>query len=536
MWLGLAALCVLVTVQNWNYFRARPGYVGGTNCADYLLQSVSVAYTLTGDPSQHFAPGVLTRVSYKGPLFPLVGGVFGAIGGKSLPVYNPAATLFLLLAMVAVFDIGRRVGNAALGLAAAALLAGLPTVAGQSLTHTPEIAQMAMVAWAVALLLRPGMNFAVAAGLLAGLAMLSRGTAFIYITAPVAWAVAVRWRQDDEGRKAALSYLGLFTLGALLVCGPWYLVRLEKLASDLSYHLFDFFNKYQAGHTETGRFFLAELWRANSLAVFVLFLVSLAGGLWKRLPGFAYFALWFALPFIVFAIAPADIARFMIPTYPAIALAIVAFVGSLRPRALTAALLVVLVLFAFVGRLILLEQWQPESFQARQKLMRVAPLAVEGQYWPHSPDAVAALARHAPAEEPLWLGIIDYGEHEGSPPALVTVLWSFVRPLQGTIKLRQRIATPFDLKLFAQSLPSLDYVLVLATPKSGGWPGDSDLAVMIAQRGPLQERDYAIPTEESFEVIAAQGKLMEELDRRSIRNAWGSPFDLVLWKRKEPGV
>jgi dolichyl-phosphate-mannose-protein mannosyltransferase len=531
MLVGLVALAVGVWFQHRAYVNDRPAMLAGANATDYLLQSAVVAYRLTGDPSAGFAPRALKQVSYKPPLFAAVAGAYAALAGVSLPTFNLGATIFLLLAMLGVFVIGATLWNDAAGLIAAAVLACLPVIVQQSLTHTPEVAQLALVVWAVALMLQPGRWMPAAAGLMAGLAMLSRGTAFVYLAAPVL-ALLVRRRRDGAPWREIGSWLALFFGGLLLAAGPWYFTRVPQLTRDLAFHVFDFSNKYQTGYTERGRFFLAELWFGNSPVLFVTFLAGLCAGWWRRAPGFALLTAWYAAPLALFALAPADIGRFMVPTYPVMALAIAGAVVAIPWRPVAMSLAAVVLVFSFAQRQAILRTWTPATTLGAVGYQAFADPVLETE-WTGLEQAVETLAHQAPFGKPEWIGILDFGEHAGPPPALLKVVWSMHQPLAGSVHLLQRIATPFDLRVFVRALRHLYHVVAIVPSGGKAWPTTEQLNELIKPRGALQENDYFRPYEPALEAMQNAGASFLEVGRVSLVQKFGPSFDLVLLAREK---
>jgi len=527
----LLLLCGALFGQHIVYFHEHAVSLQGTNAGDYLLQSAVLAFRFTGHPSQHFAPLALTAVSYKPPLFATAAGGLAALGGLSLPVFNLTATLFLILAVLAAYFIGARLWGRPWGLIASFLLACLPMVVNQSLTHTPEIAQMALVTLTVALLLPRRRFWSAAAGAAGGLAMLSRGTAAIYLVAPLAVVVVGHVRRDwnRHGRRGALLRLGLFLAGLLVVAGPWYLPRLGKLSQDFAFHVTDFTRQYQTGHTERGQFFLTAMATANALPFFVLFLAGWSAAVIRRRPGLVLLSAWYLAPFLLFTIAPADITRFMIPTYPVMALAIAAGLSACRPRVLAVGLTALTLLFGFTQRFVLLTHWQPQApIDAAGQSRGLLALATEPSQWPELPPALEAMADRLPDEPLGWVGFLEMEEEAGPPLSLVKVLLAIRQPLKGTIALQQHVATPLALRQFFQALPYLEGVIALTPPGAAGWPTTEQLRQVVAPRGMLQQKDYRIDAEPLLEIMKGAGAFHRETERRHVAQPFSAGFDLVL--------
>lgn len=533
-WPGLFLLCLLILSEHAAFFRAHHDRLAGVNAPDYLMQSAVIAHVLTNDPSRGFAPGALTAVSYKPPLFAAVAGALAAVLGKNLAVFNFAGTLFLVLLVIAVFLIGRRLHGPGWGLVAAFLVACLPAIEQASLDHTPEIAQAALVAWTVAFLLAGGPRWALPAGLAAGLAMLARGTAFAYFLPPLLVVLLAHVRGSQQRWRDGLRFVGLFLVGLFAAAGPWYVPRLGRLAHDLSYHLFDFFSKYETGHTETGRFFLYELWLANGPVFTTLFGLGLVGLFVGKRPGRAVLTAWLFVPLVAFAIAPADITRFLLPTFAVLALVIAGGLSAVRPRAVAATLTALVLLFGLVQREAISRQWElrPTRFHYAMKTVLVMPRMERD--WGALEAGIAQLASHVQSKRPHLLGVIDFGRHDGPPIAMVKVLWSIHAPLQRTVNLERKIATPFALKVFVRTLPGLDYLLASVPVDASAWPDAQALDELLVQRGPLQQRDYDTISVAPFaKVLAEQQPQFVEQARVSVPNGDEAGFDLVLLMRRD---
>lgn len=527
----LSLLCVALIGQHYVYFHRHAVSLQGTNAGDYLLQSAVLAFRFTSHPSANFAPLALTAVSYKPPLFAAAAGVLTFFGGVSLPVFNLTATLFLIVAVLAAFFIGARLWGAPWGLVASFILVCLPMVVGQALTHTPEIAQLALITLTIALLLPRRRLWVPLAGAAAGLAMLSRGTAAIYLIAPLLVLGSRRLRENRgrENRRELLLRLGLFLAGLLAVAGPWYLPRLGKLGSDFAFHVTDFTRQYQTGHTERGQFFLTAMATANSLPFCIMFL---AGWLWaaiRRRPGLLLLSAWYVAPFLLFTIAPADITRFMIPTYPVMALAIAAGLSACRPRVLAVGLTAMALLFGFGQRFLMLNHWQPLTpIDANGQYRGLLVLATEPPEWPDLPEGLDALAARLPDEPLGYVGFLELGDESGPPLALVKVLFAASQPLKGTIALQKNVATPLALRQFFQALPYLEGVVALVPPGAAAWPTTEELRAVVAPRGMLQQKDYRIDAEPLLEIMKGAGAFHRELDRRHVAQSFSTGFDLVL--------
>jgi hypothetical protein len=149
-------------------------------------------------------PPAVTETALLAPAAPIIGG---------LAPFGPRFALLVAGAIAAfgVVLLARRHGTVEGGLAAAAIIALLPSWWGQQL---PEALAVAGIAWAWLLLERPeGRREVFGAGLCLGLATLARPEVALAVPLVVVW----RWRAASPSRAA------LVVVGFALVFGPWQL-------------------------------------------------------------------------------------------------------------------------------------------------------------------------------------------------------------------------------------------------------------------------------------------------------------------------
>lgn len=155
------------------------------------------------------------------PLYPLMLSALSALGATS-ELWHRSAGILLGGATVGLVGLlGRRVGGASVGLAAAALCAVHPTLIaadGALLSETlygPLVAAMLLAAYAV--LDRPDVFRACLLGALVGLATLARSEAILFLAllaGPVAWRAARAWRPRALVAVASAA-------ASLMVISPW---------------------------------------------------------------------------------------------------------------------------------------------------------------------------------------------------------------------------------------------------------------------------------------------------------------------------
>jgi 4-amino-4-deoxy-L-arabinose transferase-like glycosyltransferase len=189
----------------------------------YLVVARNVAegrgYVVAFDEHGREVAGAGEPTAFMPPGYPLaLAGAFKVFGpgmtaATHLNIALEAATIGL------VFLLGRSLANARAGLLAAALYALLPEPLFSSEFAISEFLFTTLLMAALAVLLGarrpPGLWPAVAFGLLAGLAVLTRGQGIVLLPAAFLF-----WLLRD-GRRPAARSLGLAIIGLLLVVGPW---------------------------------------------------------------------------------------------------------------------------------------------------------------------------------------------------------------------------------------------------------------------------------------------------------------------------
>lgn len=163
----------------------------------------------------HFSPLLWRQIFYP-PLFPYLIGIGNALGGMT------AVTLLQVLAsslaIPAVGRIGDRLASERVGTAAAALVAFWPEFVWHSVHFWAEPLYVTLLFWSFERLLAAASERraapAISAGILLGLATLTREPALYF--APIA-AVWLAFRAAKPGRRQAVGFL----LATLVTLAPW---------------------------------------------------------------------------------------------------------------------------------------------------------------------------------------------------------------------------------------------------------------------------------------------------------------------------
>jgi hypothetical protein len=157
-----------------------------------------------------------TKIIFHPPVFPyLVGAVYTAFGGFTAVKLMQALCGALLVP--AVGRIGAMAFGPRVSVLAAAFAAFYPELVWYSVHFWSEPVFLALLWWAIegvlAADLRAGIGRALGAGLVWGLAVLTRETALYFLPVAALWLL---WRSPGGARRAAM-----FALAALVTIAPW---------------------------------------------------------------------------------------------------------------------------------------------------------------------------------------------------------------------------------------------------------------------------------------------------------------------------
>ncbi|HSJ59000.1 MAG TPA: glycosyltransferase family 39 protein, partial [Anaerolineae bacterium] len=187
--LGLLALLIVFhLVNNWLWLSA--------NEVEYSFdrlyhQVTSLAYydTLRQGVSLQSLFAALTWSDYYPPLVHLLVTLFYALFGVSVDVSAMANSVFVILLLVAVYDVGRRFGGPWTGLLSAFIVSTFPIVFSMSRYLYIDFALLSLVAVNVALLLRADRfrhrGYSLLYGLSLGLGLLTKWTFAAFVAAPL---------------------------------------------------------------------------------------------------------------------------------------------------------------------------------------------------------------------------------------------------------------------------------------------------------------------------------------------------------------
>ncbi len=175
---------------------------------------------------------ILERSTFYPPLVPCAAGLAYLIWPSDVAAAQAVVLLFLGLGMGAVYALGRRLAGGPEGVVAALVFGSAPFVVFSSLRFQLDLPLAAMVALAVAVLLRteaftrPGPTFAF--GVVLGLGMLTKPPFAAYVLIPLAFVLARVRRARALASAVLAGGLGL----ALAL--PWYGPRLFGLVPEVA--------------------------------------------------------------------------------------------------------------------------------------------------------------------------------------------------------------------------------------------------------------------------------------------------------------
>jgi hypothetical protein len=224
---GIAAAVVAVAVLKGAFV------AGGSDSYSYLSQAelwlsgtLRVEQPLVRELEWPFADKAFAPFGYVSvdrttivpitpPGFPILMAAFQRIGGRQAVFY--VVPLLGGLAIWATYLIGRRIAGPGIGLGAAALMATSPTFLFQLMFPMSDVPAMAWWALALALVLCESRGAALAAGVSAGLAILTRPNLVPVAVVPALYLLSGALH-ERQWRGTAVTRAALFTAGAVPFC------------------------------------------------------------------------------------------------------------------------------------------------------------------------------------------------------------------------------------------------------------------------------------------------------------------------------
>ena len=325
-------LIVALAAEAWLLVDSRPPE---WDHANHLERVVHCAKSLAaGDLS-----AILDRSGFYPPLVPCAAALVYRMVPSDVVTAQSAVLAFLALGMAAVYLLGRRVAGGAEGVVAAVVFGTAPFVLFSSVRFQLDLPLAAMVAAALAVLVRTdgfeARRWSVVAGVLFGLGMLTKPPFAVYVL-PALAVVAARAR-----RRRALANLGLALLLGTGLSLPWYGPRLLGMPQQISARSFK-----QAAESGYPSALSAESLLAYprsfvtvfGLVAVALFLAGVVVAL-RRRQGVVLLSVF--APFVVFELIQNKNFRYVLPLLPVAAVTAGMAFGILRSRLRTLAVVAV---------------------------------------------------------------------------------------------------------------------------------------------------------------------------------------------------
>lgn len=200
--------------------------------ANHLERAVGCA----GDLARRDLRAILARSSFYPPVVPCAAAVAYRLAPSDAAAAQIVVLAFLGVGMGAVYALGRRLAGGTEGVVAAIVFGSAPFVVFLTLRFQLDLPLAAMVALALAVLLRTERftrrGWSLLTGVVFGVGMLTKPTFAVYVL-PSFLVLAVRLRRGHAWANAVLAVL----IGAAL-SAPWYGPRLLGLASQIGTRAF----------------------------------------------------------------------------------------------------------------------------------------------------------------------------------------------------------------------------------------------------------------------------------------------------------
>jgi len=459
-----ASLLCIVAISNVGWLMSIPYGIIGVDADIYHAASMHILRYLTGIQEWGFEPSIYPG-SYRGPLFFLASVALPYLLGAKHMLFALTNTFFLIVLLSAVYGIGRRLFSERQGLIAAVICVSIPAVLLGSRSFNLEIALSSMIALSMYCLVRSAqltkLGWALCFGAAGALAMLAKGTAFVFFLAPLGgiW-LSIIGRGVKSLRGADRSnFIRSFLYSALaigvfiLISSLWYKNLFTHLFVSIGNHLEVYNNTPDAYNTlkEGQSSFPAQILKGIGPFTLALMLLAVISFLRKKPRGFFILIPWAVLPVLAFASAPADLVRFLQPSYPAFALICGRFFSeSLNKRKIIQILLAVGMALQMVFTSI------PPTF-AKPITSFQRPCFT----WEERSDFISAVKRSTQGENPtvviyqpqlvyeLGINVVYYFLSLGMPQAKIHITTS------------QDSLANYRLRTFCENMPEADIVVLI---------------------------------------------------------------------------
>lgn len=456
VWLLLLLLAVLAALQT--HFIVRDRLPLRWDESFHALHALEVVDSCAGTRS--LSGSLLDLSSYYPPLTYLLSLPGVGVFGRSVDGLMAVQVWLLLLGVIGIYGLGREVGGGWVGLWAAWMMATAPIVFGTARTYLLDVPLLVFVVWASWALVRfaewPWPRRALLLGVFAGLAMLVKWTAFLFLLGTFLALVAERGRGKalphpwvlllDAGRGFAAIWkrhrhflLGM--IGALLVAFvvavPWYghhwsFVVATFAGDPVARGIFA-----RPGTSETldltqrMGFYVAKL-GGNQLHLMPALLVLIGASLYPRRASTQRIALVYGwlLALVAFTWIPLKDPRFTVPALPLLFVAGADGFLQMRNRKLLISLVVLSLSLGFL-------QWGMTSYRwfSDRNIMLQTPIGELTVWGPGWHGTAIGIEEEWPLE-PLVRGVEPAAEGTPDTPVLVLSRHEFVH--QSSLQLQAR--------------------------------------------------------------------------------------------------
>ncbi len=278
------------------------------------------------------------------PPFPyLVTGLVFLVTQPHTDVPQYSLVLWTIVMMVAVYDIALHCKVSR----PQAVLAALLTMFAPLTAHFGRIYDLdfplaASTTAAVAALLRTAgfrnLPWSLVFGVLTGIALLTKWTAILFITAALLPVLVVHWRTLQH--RNVVRNIALALLCAVVLAGPWYALHARDVLASVqpttAMHEAVAATSTNAGDSTTflwhAGFYFSWITRAVGWPIALWFFVSLYILLLRRVQARWFLLSWLGLSYLAISFVVAKEGRYLLPLLPVIALITAVGIASFRPR------------------------------------------------------------------------------------------------------------------------------------------------------------------------------------------------------------
>ncbi len=312
------------------------------------------------------------------PLFYFLTASFNLfLGDPSLVITRMANMFYFALLVISVYSIGRQIFSPGCGLISAFLVSFYPAVAGYSRQYGLDFPLTCMIAFCIYCLLRTryfsDLYRSVVFGAAAGLAILTKGQALLFLIVPVIYAL-IAGIAGSSGKKRVLPFAGFLFAAAVAAAlsGIWWLPRFNLLVDKLIQWTFVSFSGHPVPENLRSVMALKRFspdWLLSyayfslnniSPVLFCLFVLGWTGFRTSRNNDKYLLLVWLAASYAILTGLEIKCDRFFMPAFPAMAIVSGSFFEQFKSRPLRHALICVVLGFAVFQLMFL--SYSPESW------------------------------------------------------------------------------------------------------------------------------------------------------------------------------